>query len=265
MEFEDEDDGFMDQFVSGIYNYCDRWCERCAFTEKCYLYHEEQSFMEREVLAGNDPNSMESAIRSIEDSFGKAMQMLAQMAEERGVDLNELPPAEPRGNYREHPLFIQAMDWGKRLEALVDRMHSELEDVAVKVGLQFAREHADCQEESDLALAGREADQTIARFKDAFELLARYRFLVPAKVGRATSALVEKERDLRDANGTARLLQICLERIISSLWIAGEFHRPWLEGSLSVAAGAEALRRALDSALPGHRTFVRPGLDEVEA
>ena len=22
-------------FISGIYNYCDRWCERCAFTSRC--------------------------------------------------------------------------------------------------------------------------------------------------------------------------------------------------------------------------------------
>lgn len=22
-------------FISGIYNYCDRWCERCAFTARC--------------------------------------------------------------------------------------------------------------------------------------------------------------------------------------------------------------------------------------
>jgi len=24
-----------DQFISGIYNYCDRWCERCSFTSRC--------------------------------------------------------------------------------------------------------------------------------------------------------------------------------------------------------------------------------------
>ncbi len=25
-------------FISGIYNYCDRWCERCPFTSRCLLY-----------------------------------------------------------------------------------------------------------------------------------------------------------------------------------------------------------------------------------
>ena len=23
------------EFIQGIYNYCDRWCERCAFTSRC--------------------------------------------------------------------------------------------------------------------------------------------------------------------------------------------------------------------------------------
>ena len=30
------------KFESGIYNYCDRWCEKCPDTEKCYLYAQEQ-------------------------------------------------------------------------------------------------------------------------------------------------------------------------------------------------------------------------------
>jgi len=24
-----------ERFISGIYNYCDYWCERCAFTKRC--------------------------------------------------------------------------------------------------------------------------------------------------------------------------------------------------------------------------------------
>lgn len=35
------------RFIPGIYNYCDRWCERCPFTMRCMLYamdQTEQSF-----------------------------------------------------------------------------------------------------------------------------------------------------------------------------------------------------------------------------
>ncbi|KAA3623526.1 MAG: hypothetical protein DWQ02_24375 [Bacteroidetes bacterium] len=29
--------------ISGIYNYCDRWCKRCAFTERWAVFQEEKA------------------------------------------------------------------------------------------------------------------------------------------------------------------------------------------------------------------------------
>src|SRR4051812_22950178 len=34
-------------FIPGIYNYCDRWCERCAFTHRCRVYSTQQEFEEQ--------------------------------------------------------------------------------------------------------------------------------------------------------------------------------------------------------------------------
>lgn len=257
------DDAFMDQFVSGIYNYCDRWCERCPHTAKCFVYYQEQEFMEREVLAGNDPTSDESAMRSVGESLGQTMELLSQMAQEAGVDLNNLPP-EPRRRNREHPLFLLGKDWGDRVDAYVKRMHRDLPGVAEELGAQFVREYRDCHDERELHAAGEQADAEIARFKDALEMLGRYRFLIPVKLGRATGGLddAKSEDDLHDAYGTAKLIHECLGKVIAALWATAEFHRPWLEESVTVGAGAEALRRAIDEALPGHKTFVRPGLDE---
>ena len=30
-----------ERFISGIYNYCDRWCERCRMTQRCFLYYQD--------------------------------------------------------------------------------------------------------------------------------------------------------------------------------------------------------------------------------
>ena len=27
-----------DGFIVGIFNYCDSWCQRCAFTSRCHLF-----------------------------------------------------------------------------------------------------------------------------------------------------------------------------------------------------------------------------------
>ena len=37
--------------VSGIYNYCDRWCERCPLTSRCLVYAAEQEDNDRAVHA----------------------------------------------------------------------------------------------------------------------------------------------------------------------------------------------------------------------
>ncbi|HVE57390.1 MAG TPA: hypothetical protein VNB22_11225 [Pyrinomonadaceae bacterium] len=34
-----------DKFVSGIHNYCDRWCERCTFTARCRVAEAESGML----------------------------------------------------------------------------------------------------------------------------------------------------------------------------------------------------------------------------
>ena len=41
----------QDGFIVGIFNYCDRWCERCALTSYCGLFADHA-----EMEASLDPN-----------------------------------------------------------------------------------------------------------------------------------------------------------------------------------------------------------------
>ena len=46
------------RFIEGIYNYCDRWCERCAFTERCSLIAVQRALA---LCADDDAEAMETA------------------------------------------------------------------------------------------------------------------------------------------------------------------------------------------------------------
>ncbi len=35
-----------DNFIPGIFNYCDRWCERCMYTHRCRVYVTEKELTE---------------------------------------------------------------------------------------------------------------------------------------------------------------------------------------------------------------------------
>ncbi len=49
-------------YIEGIYNYCNRWCEKCSFTANCILFTNESKIQTYEIL--NDNN-----LPDVEDIF----------------------------------------------------------------------------------------------------------------------------------------------------------------------------------------------------
>ncbi|HET6881236.1 MAG TPA: hypothetical protein VFI31_13835, partial [Pirellulales bacterium] len=75
------------RFIDGIYNYCDRWCERCAFTERCRVYD-----MEQKAAADVESRDPDNAAfwQSLTRILEQTKDMLRQVAAERGIDLDSL-------------------------------------------------------------------------------------------------------------------------------------------------------------------------------
>ncbi len=72
------------KFIPGIYNYCDRWCERCPLTSKCLNFATtEEDF--------SDPKSRDISNAAfwdkISDIFKTTMEMILEDADKRGIDL----------------------------------------------------------------------------------------------------------------------------------------------------------------------------------
>jgi len=75
------------RFISGIYNYCDRWCERCAFTGRCLNYAMGQE-MEVEASRSRDSES-EAFWDKLHETFETTMEESEDPAEEMDFDLGE--------------------------------------------------------------------------------------------------------------------------------------------------------------------------------
>ena len=56
----------MAKLISGIHNYCDRWCERCTFTTRCAVGIEETKITDKERDITNKEfwNSLHASLRS---------------------------------------------------------------------------------------------------------------------------------------------------------------------------------------------------------
>ena len=64
---------------------------------------------------GEDPDSMESAVQDIGDSFAETMMMLQQAAKEQGIDLDAIPEDGTESPPDEFPISNKATEWAARL------------------------------------------------------------------------------------------------------------------------------------------------------
>ena len=74
-------------FISGIYNYCDRWCERCPFTSRCMNYA-----MSREYTTDPEASDIdnEKFWQNLSEIFKVTREMLEESAEELGIDIDSI-------------------------------------------------------------------------------------------------------------------------------------------------------------------------------
>src|SRR5437867_1062460 len=70
-------------FISGIYNYCDRWCERCQFASRCFLYATEQADPDLDDPEVRDISN-EKFWRKLQSIFMETAEMIADWAAEAG-------------------------------------------------------------------------------------------------------------------------------------------------------------------------------------
>src|SRR3982751_5634138 len=72
--------------ISGIYNYCDRWCERCPLTSHCLVYATEQE--DNHSLESHDIQN-EAFWRKLTSIFQETREMIVEWARNAGIDLSE--------------------------------------------------------------------------------------------------------------------------------------------------------------------------------
>ncbi|MEK6320726.1 MAG: hypothetical protein AABN33_03475 [Acidobacteriota bacterium] len=250
------------RFIEGIYNYCDRWCERCSFTARCMLYAMEEE--DRDDPAAHDINS-EAFWEKLASIFKETHEMIATMAAEQGIDLESIdlePAREEENRHRakseSNPLSQSAEGYAKLVNEWFDREYPESE-----------QERDDDPTRSDLPLVDFEAQDRASNIHDAVEVIRWYQFQIAVKIMRALLQDDREEADepeaarQRDSDGSAKVALIGIERSISA-WGKLRELVPEKNGSiLPMMVHLEQLRRGTEQAFPKASSFVRPGFDEA--
>jgi hypothetical protein len=231
--------------IPGIYNFCDRWCERCDFTARCEVYAREQAYNLEDSI---DP--MGEALKVVAESFAEAKEMLIEHAEEMGIDLDEAMN-DPEG------------------EADIERArHNTESQPAVEFAKSYALETRHILEKAEEWAGDSEEDPQIP---EALEVLRYYLFSVAVKVHSCYHAVLdidgyEDPAELSNtqsyANGSAKVTLILIERSISSWnYLRNENNDLLLD---PIIERLETIKQMLEEKFPNAREFIRPGFDEIE-
>ena len=263
-------------FISGIYNYCDRWCERCPFTSRCMVYATESAESISDDPESHDLNNAKFW-QKLEGIFRETHALILEWAEEMGVDLESaeaeaaiVERGKQREEAKEHPLSLSArhyaqmvQQWFKEEFAVEENVHDDITGKA----------HS-AEEDIDVT--------------DAIEVIRWYQFFIAAKTYRALMGLEdigdEEVSDINvdpfsdddfddedvllaaachDSDGSAKIALIAIDRSLSAWRLMQNALPEKTESTVPMLIELEKLRRGIEQIFPRARDFVRPGFDEV--
>ena len=278
-------------FISGIYNYCDRWCERCPFTSRCMVYATERAESISDDPESHDINNAKFW-HKLEAIFRETHEMILEWAEEMGVDLESAEAeaaiaerGQRREEAKEHPVSLSArhyaqmvQEWFKEEFAVEENVHDDITGKASSA-------------EEDINVS------------DAVEVIRWYQFFIAAKTYRALMGLEEiAEEDVsdidfetfsfddeieedelsninidddfddksvmfraacHDSDGSAKIALIAIDRSLSAWRLMQNALPEKTESTVPMLIELEQLRRAIERIFPRARDFIRPGFDEL--
>jgi len=248
------------ELISGIYNYCDRWCERCTFTSRCMTFAVDQ-----EHRAGRESRDAENEAfwDGLDGVFNLTLELLQEMAEREGVDLDSLDVEESLDQEerveraaKEHVCAEGAISYVRMVKGWFDSTE-----------LLFEQKGDELETKARLALPNTDPEREARNLQEIVKVIRWYHSLIYAKVMRGLQGeMEERSRSLtefpKDSDGSVKVALIAMDRSLAA-WAEMRDHFPEQEDAiLGFLVHLERLRRGTEKAFPHARAFVRPGFDD---
>lgn len=251
------------RFIPGIYNYCDRWCERCPLSNRCLNYAMEKQ-RDEGAPASRDLANKEFW-NKLHETFQETMQMVREDAEKRGIDLDDpklqagviaKERAERRRAAKNRPLTRAAMAYVKAVDKWMEGAKP-----------LFTGKIAELKTQVDLQIGDPKAEaEKLSHFTDVIQW---YQHFIHVKLCRAIDSRASEELEMdeeqmkspKDSDGSAKIALIAMDRSISAWAGLREALGDEADGILDLLASLAKLRSAAEAAFPEARAFVRPGFD----
>jgi hypothetical protein len=227
--------------IEGVFNYCDRWCERCPFTTRCAVFAVEVA---TEMCGGDRQAGAQLAIGVPPPMTTEEEQRRSEFVEA----LNACMPTEE-----------EVAAYAREEEERTKRIENTAVFTASMRATTLLHGWLSAHTELDVSANGRASE--------ALQIARWDQHLIFVKLQRALHGLDEQTSGesiwddpvQNDWNGTAKLTLICIRRSVDA-WnvLAEELGDP---EAAAVSGELRNLQREMERTFPNAERFVRPGFD----
>ena len=222
----------QDGFIVGVFNYCDRWCERCPLTDRCRLFADET---EIDFEEGNGPLTEPRVVRERRRLFAEVSELHEKAEKLRQV----APPA-----LSERAGYLPA---GLEPSTGVDPwLLAHTTEVRKKI--------------HQLEISANPSVRL------AMETIQHFALYVPMKMVRTLAQVARggPGDQQSDANGSGKAALLGLDRMEAAWRSLIETHHVSATVAAPFLGEIARMQRNVNRAVPNARAFVRPGFDEAD-
>lgn len=254
-------------FIDGVYNYCDRWCERCPLTSRCHLFVIEKHIQAEKKTRPIDAGTFWDAMNDLFDeqapeAFNAFDEFGIEFPDDDEADQDMASRMEARHEAaHEHPLARKSREYASRAKRWLERH-------AAMLLSNSTPEASDLGEGEANAEQGREP--TVINLNDAIKVVHWYECQIGIKLMRALTQDPDAEEQFdedpiqNDANGSAKVSLLGIRRSLAA-WHFIRQHMPGQSDELlDFMLTLNRIRRGIQHRFPHAQAFVRPGFDRPE-
>jgi hypothetical protein len=250
------------KYISGIYNYCDRWCERCPFNSRCLNYEiSEEHYAE----PGSRDMNNELFWKKLGETFQATLELVQEMMEEQGIDFDSID-SESLKKEKEKEKINEKVDSNELVNSAKEYGKMVREWFESSKDL-FLEKEIDLNKKAELELPNENPDKEAATILDAVDVIMWYQHFIHVKLRRAIHGELEDRPKIldnfpKDSDGSAKVALIAIDRSIAAWGEILKYFPDQEDELLQLLVKLEHIRRNAEEIFPDARSFVRPGFDE---
>jgi hypothetical protein len=247
-------------FISGIYNYCDRWCERCPFTSRCMNFA-----MSREYT--DDPEASdinnEKFWQSLSEIFKATRELVEESAEEMGIDLDSIDFEESSRDEGIKDKIVKnhsCCQAAKKYYEMVDEFFESEYIPSLHLVDKSNEENEPELKKTDILDGPATLDELV-------EIIYWYHHFIYVKLMRSVRGILGDTSEIleefpKDSDGSAKAALIAIDRSMAAWGHMHSYFSSHRDQILSIIKHLDSLRQRVEHVFPEARNFVRPGFDE---